>query len=427
MTRLKTFARGGVKPPSFKEETRLQPISNAPIPSLAVIPMRQHAGEPADCIVKPGEAVREGMLIGRAKGESSANVHASIPGRVADVGTVSVASGESSTAAFIELEGEFDRSGRSRSPIVWEGLSAPELIQRIKAAGVVGLGGSRLPSHAKLASAQGKGVSAFIADGVESEPFLSADHRLMLEKSREVAEGMRIVQRILAAKRAVLAVSEDSQDAAPIFERIFRDLGGEYSVEVLAARYPQGEESRLAAVLQAPGAFVLNVATIHAIWEAVTLDKPLIERIVTVAGPAVVRPRNLKVRLGTPAGELFDECGGLIQGYASIVLGGPMTGRAQSSFAVPITKDVGAVLAFAGRDAHRRTLPCIRCGACIDACPWGLAPTRLYGLVERGDCRGAAREGLLACTECGCCAYACPSAMPLVEGLRRGKLMAARV
>jgi electron transport complex protein RnfC len=426
MTRLRSFPRGGVRLPSHKEYTRAEPISNAALPPLAVIPMRQHAGEPAECMVKPGDLVKEGMLIGRARGESSANVHASIPGRVVEVGEVIVSTGEKSAAAFIELEGEFHTSIREHRPATWEGMSPAELVQRIRAAGVVGLGGSLAPTHAKLAAARRKGVAVLVANGVECEPYLSADHRLMREKPSEIVEGMRIIQQIVATKRSVLALSEDTRDVAPLFEGIFVYLGPHYTVETFARKFPQGEESMIFRALSSPDSLVLNVATIFAVWEAVVLEKPLIERIVTVAGPLIRHPRNLKVRLGTPAGDLFDECGDLPPGGSSIVLGGPMTGRTQFSLDVPVTKAVGGVLAFPLHGSVLSGLPCIRCGRCIDACPSALNPSRLYTLVKREDSRSAMRDGLSRCIVCGCCAYVCPSRIPLADVLRRGKLLAAR-
>ncbi len=419
MTRLKTFPRGGVRLPPHKELTYSEPISNAALPSLAVIPMRQHAGEPAECLVKQGDTVKEGMLIGRARGENSANVHASIPGRVTAVGEIFVASGEKSVAAFIELEGEFHTGGGGRRPVSWEGLSSGDLIQRIRSAGVVGLGGDFYPTHTKLSAARARGVQVLVANGVECEPFISADHRLMKEKAAEIVEGMRIVQRIVSSKRTILALSEDTRDTADQFMGIFIYLGPQYGVEVLKNKYPQGEESRLTKALALSGALVMNVATLYAIWEAVAMEKPMTERIVTVAGPLVKRPRNLKVRLGTPVADLFDECGDLPPGGSTVVLGGSMTGRAQVSLDVPVTKAVEAVLAFPRRG--RGELACIRCGLCIDACPWSLDPQRLHSLLARGDLETASREGLALCRECGCCAYSCPSRIPLTDTFTRAK------
>jgi electron transport complex protein RnfC len=366
------------------------------------------------------------MLIGRARDLRSANVHSSIPGRVVEISSVVTADGAESPAAIIELAGEFDRSARNRGPIGWEGLSADEIMARVGAAGVVGLGGGLEPAYAKLASARGKAVEALVANGVECEPYLSGDHRLMLEKAPQIAEGIRMVQRVAKARRVILAVSEEAADVVPFFQEIFQRSGEGATVEVLEERYPQGEASALFSALRlGPSSLVFNVATLFAVWESVAMEKPLIERVVTVAGSAVRRPRNLKVRLGTPFGELFEECGGLSPDCAEVILGGPMVGHAQSDFRIPVTKGVSGVIALDRRDARADPVPCIRCGACVDACPWGLWPVTLFRLVDRRDIQRAAREGLLECTECGACAYACPSRVPLVALLRRGKELAA--
>lgn len=431
MTRIQGLPRGGVIPPDIDLVPRSAPIVNAALPSLAVIPMAQHDGLPAHCLVKGGDLVREGMLIGRADGPRSANVHSSIPGRVVDVRQVELPGGRRSSGVVIELGGEFDRSGKPIAPRAWENLASVDLLSAIQAAGVVGLGGAQVPTHLKLAAGPGAGVALCVANGVHSEPSLSADYALMRDRGAEIVEALRICGRLLEARRLVLALGEDAEDLVPGFERILQKQGVRCDVLLLPSRYPQGNEQLVLASVDG-GAHagssprgVLNVATLFAVYEAVVLGKPLIERVLTVTGGAVTTPGNLKVRTGTAIGELFEECGGLRATPAKIVVGGPMRGCAVSSMDVPVTKGTAGVLAFTRSETKRRTeWPCIRCGSCVEACPWDLVPMRLYKLVEQGEPARAMEEGLGRCTECGCCAFACPSNIPLVVGLKAGKAAA---
>ena len=437
--RPKILLRGGVTPPSLPYSApAASGIVNASIPGFALIPMLQHAGQPARCLVKAGDPVQEGMLIGRAEGASSANVHSSIPGTVVEVRSCRGADGRISPAVLIEFGGEFAATGRRREPTDWEKLSRADLLGRIQAAGVVGLGGGLVPTHLKLARPAGRTVDLFIANGMDSEPSLVGDAALMREKSREIAAGIRICQAILGASRVVLAVG-DAEEAgiAPAFRALFGEGGGGFEVAVFSSRYPQGHEQLLQAAVTGTtpvptgngagaavdaGCVVLNVATIHAVYEAVVLGRPMIERVVTVSGSSIRRPRCLKVRVGTPVGELLEECGGLTEAPAKVVLGGPMRGLAVDSLDFPVTKGVSGVITFDHSDARvGPELPCIHCGACVDVCPWDLVPTRLHKLIERGEIGQALSEGLASCTECGCCAFSCPSRIPLVESLRRGK------
>jgi electron transport complex protein RnfC len=421
--------RGGVDPPA---ETLVSPgleIANAAVPSRALIPLLQHTGKPAVCLVKPGDRVGEGMLIARADGPHSANVHASIPGIVVDVREHTLPSGQVCMAVTIELGGEFATSGKPRPRREWEKRARQDLLDRIRSAGVVGLGGASMPTHAKFGTIPGRTHSVLVANGVECEPSITADAALLHEKAGEIIEGLRICQALLAPARTIIAMGNDSEDLVPELERVIRHDSMKAEIAVLASRYPHGHEQLVCAALglspadSGGSATVLNVATLHAIFEAVVLDKPLIERVLTVTGSLVARPLNLKVRFGTPIRDLLEECGGLAPGPAKIVMGGPMRGVSVGSLDMPVTKGTSGVIAFGGAAALPVTeLPCIRCGSCIEACPWGLVPTRLFKLIRMGDAAAAEREGLSRCTECGCCAYACPSRIPLVSVLREGKL-----
>jgi electron transport complex protein RnfC len=433
MTYPTKLPRGGVDPPAEILVPRGSGIANAAVPPRALIPLLQHSGKPAVCLVKPGDRVREGMLIGKADGSRSAHVHASIPGTVVEIREHSLPTGETCAAVTIELGGEFETSGRPRARREWQRLPRLDLLDRVRAAGVVGLGGGSVPTHLKLAAPPGAPPSILVANGVDSEPSLCADDALLREKPFEVIEGLRICQALLAPARTVIALGERSEDLVPEFERLSLESGMKAEVTVLPSRYPYGQEQLVLESLGAgsargrpPGAgtspVVLNVATLFAVFEAVVLDKPLVERVLTLTGNSLAHPQNLKVRFGTAIGDIIDECGGLTSDAGTVVMGGPMRGISVQSLDLPVTKGTAGVVAFGGAAARtRKELPCIRCGSCIEACPWDLVPTRLSKLVRIGDTEAAAREGLSKCTECGCCAYACPSRIPLVAILREGK------
>jgi Na+-translocating ferredoxin:NAD+ oxidoreductase subunit C len=432
MTQAKNPFSGGVLPPDDSLVSRSGSIVNAAVPAFAVIPLLQHTGPAARCVVKAGDAVEEGMLIGAADGPRSANVHASIPGTVVEIREVGMPGGRCQ-AVVIELGGRFGRSGRPRSTRAWEGISRADLLARIRDAGVVGLGGTVIPTHLKLALPPGRSASLLVANGLGSEPSLSADYALLREKPQEIGEAIRICRALLDPGRAVLALAENAADLVPELEQVFKDMHVQAEIVLLPSRYPQGHEHLVVASLNGGNrdtltdSVVLNIGTLQAIFEAVVNDRPLIERVVTVTGSPVVAPRNLKVRLGARIGDLFEECGGLTDRVGKVVVGGPMRGLAIDSLDVPVTKGTTGVMAFSAREARLQTeWPCINCGDCVEACPWDLVPTRLYKLIKKEDFEAAGREGLSRCTECGCCAFACPSHIPLVDVLRGGKRMMNR-
>ncbi len=432
MRQAKSFPRGGVCPPDTSALSRVEPLTNAAVPARAVISMRQHAGTPAECIVRTGDAVREGMMIGRAQGPRSAHVHSSIPGRVVEIIEETVTRGERCQAVAIEMGGEFDRSGRMGAERAWQALSHSELVWKIQSAGVVDLGESSRSAVFDLGSHPSGSVELLLANGVESDPSLSCVSAILREKAREIVSGLRVARTLLAPSRVVLAVGEVDQHLVPGFERAADEAGEEMEITIVSSKYPQGDADQLAATLlggrraEDGQVVVLAVGTLLAVLEAVALDKPLTERVVTVSGSIVRHPRNLKARIGTRIEDLFEECGGLSAPAGAIVLGGLMTGRAvdwQNAF---VTKIVSGVIALSAKEARiPLERPCIGCGRCIDACPWGLAPTRLYRLAAHGRYGEALAEGLAECSECGCCAFVCPSRIPLVDGLGRGKIMGA--
>jgi electron transport complex protein RnfC len=378
-------------------------------------------------MVKPGDHVNEGMLIGKADGLGSAHVHASIPGIVVDVRDYCLPTGQTCSAVTIELGGEFETSGKPRAHRQWDRLSPAEILDRIKSAGVVGLGGESIPTHLKLVMPAKNSSSLLVANGVESEPMLCADEALLHEKAVEIVEGLRICQSLLNPARTVIAIGQHLKGLMPALQQVVRQKGAKAEVLVLSSRYPYGHEQLVLSALGFPPArggqklCVLNVATLNAIFEAVVLDKPLIDRVLTVAGSSLAHPQNLKVRFGTAVRELLEECGGLSMATGKIVMGGPMRGVSVDSLDLPVTKATAAVVTLPGPARPFAELPCIRCGSCIEVCPWDLVPTRLFKLVRIGNTAAAEREGISSCTECGCCAYSCPSRIPLVAVLRDGR------
>ena len=435
MRRLATFSGGGVHPHDYKNLTKGVAIRNAPIPARAVIPMHQHMGAPAECLVAPGDRIREEMLIGKAAGPFSANVHSSIPGTVKEVSDLYLPNGIRTKAVVIELEGEFDRSGKSSGPFAWNQASPQELLEMIRENGIVGLGGATFPTPVKYAIREGTAAEFFVVDGVECEPFLSADHRLMLEKARELLTGVEIVRRILNPRKVIIGIEENKLDAVEVLRRQAGQQGVDVRVVPLKVKYPQGDEKQLLMALtgrEVPsgglpldiGAVVSNAGTVFAIYEAVVLHKPLIERFVTVTGPVVARPGNFKVRLGTPIAVLIEECGGFTEPPGKVVAGGPMMGFALADMDQPVTKGTSGVLALS-RSQTRAVpeTPCIGCGRCIAACPFGLNPTVLYKWIDHQEYGEALAAGLMDCKECGCCGYVCPARIPLIQGMKLGKAM----
>jgi electron transport complex protein RnfC len=435
---LRSFPGGGVHPHEFKEYTSHLPIKNAPIPSVSIIPMHQHMGKPAQCTVEIGDELKEGMLIGKADGFFSSNVHSPVPGKVAEIIDIYLHNGVKSRAVVAELEGEFDRSGKARERKDWQGLSQKEVLDKIQEMGIVGMGGATFPAHVKYFIREGLKARYFVVNGVECEPYLTGDHRLMLEKTKEILEGIRVVEKVLEPEQVLIGIEANKPDAAQTMQAAIEAEKLDYQVQMLKVRYPQGDEKQLLYALierEVPsgglpidiGAVVTNIGTIFSIYEAIVLDKPVIERCVTVTGSPIKEPGNLKVRIGTKIRDLIEECGGFTEMPAKIVAGGPMMGFTLADLDIPVTKGTSGIIAFSKREmpAVRQT-NCIRCGQCVLACPFGLNPTLTYKLIDHGEYEEALKQNLLDCKECGCCSYVCPSGIPLVQGFKLGKLISRK-
>ena len=430
--KLKTFAMGGVHPPENKLSAG-QKILDLSLPETVVIPVSQHLGAPSRVIVERGEQVKTGQLIARAEGFVSTNIHASVSGKVTKVDVFPDPSGYRRLAVQIKVDGDewVETIDRSDTLVEEINLEAEEIRKRIVEAGIVGLGGATFPTHVKLTTPRGKKAEYLVVNGVECEPYLTADHALMMERSEALLAGIRIMMKGLGVEKAILGIENNKPDAIEKMTQVTRGTG--IRVAGLKVKYPQGGEKQLVkAVLnrEVPsgglpidvGVVVFNVGTVHAAYEAVQKNRPLIDRVVTVTGKSLARPSNFRVRIGTPVAHLIEEAGGLPEDTAKVINGGPMMGKALSTLDVPVVKGTSGIVLIRDGEARRKVvIQCIRCGKCMQVCPMGLEPYLLMNLSEKEMFERMESERVLDCIECGSCSYTCPSSRPLLDYIRLGK------
>ena len=434
---MKTFRIGGVHPAENKLSAA-SPIRKAQLPKQAVFSMFQHIGAPAKPVVKKGDEVKVGTLLAEAGGFVSAPVYSSVSGKVSKVDVALDASGTRRPAIYVDVEGDEWEDSIDRSETLVRlsdrpDLDAKTIVEKIKNAGIVGLGGATFPCHVKLTPPPGCKAECVIINAVECEPYLTADHRLMLEHADEILVGVELIMKAVDVKRGYIGIENNKPDAIRLMTE---KAAGHEGIEVvpLKVKYPQGGEKQLIdAVIgrQVPappaipinvGAVVQNVGTAFAIYEAVMKNKPLIDRIITVTGKSVKQPSNLLTRLGTPFQQLIDECGGLPEDTGKIIGGGPMMGKALISLEVPMTKGSSGLLLMTDEEARRTApQPCIRCAKCVSACPMGLEPYLLSKVSEKQMWDKAEAEDITSCIECGSCQFTCPSNRPLLDMIRVGK------
>ncbi|MFP4178488.1 MAG: electron transport complex subunit RsxC [Spirochaetaceae bacterium] len=438
MKGLKTYPKGGVHPPERKDYSSRESIRDAAVPGILTVPLSQHLGKPAECVVEKGDEVEEGSLLGKASGFISAAVHSPVKGTVKEITEVYLHNGLKSQAVVIERSQE-EAPRRSYNRVRdWQELTSQELIDLVSESGIVGLGGATFPTQVKLMVPKGKKAEVFIVNGVECEPYLTVDNRLMLEKTKELLAGTRIVEKVLNPKRVIVGIEENKPEAIARMEQVIKEQELPYEVAPLALKYPQGDEKLLIKALtrkEVPsgglpidiGAVVSNAGTIYSIYEAAVYGKPLIERFVTVTGGAIKNPSNLRVRIGTTIGELIEECGGFTEVPEKIVAGGPMTGFAIHDLDIPVVKGTSGILALTAAETGKgaRTA-CISCGRCVSVCPMGLNPTTIFKRIDHLDYDSAAELGMADCRECGSCGFVCPAHIPLVQGIKLGKKMARK-
>ena len=435
--KVRTFKIGGIHPEENKlsHESATQP---APLPKQAIFPMSQHIGAPAKPIVKRGDKVNVGTMIAEAGGFVSAPIFSSVSGTVTKVDNAIDASGYMRPAVIVAVEGDeweetIDRSTKLEKLEDHPELTPEEIVERIKKAGVVGMGGACFPTFIKLCPPPGAKAECVIINGVECEPYITSDYRLMMEKADELIEGVKILMKGAKVERGYIGI-EDNKPAA--IKLLAEKLAGNDKIEVvpLAKKYPQGGEKQLVdAVIgrQVPappaipvnvGAIVQNAGTAVAVYEAVMKNKPLFERYTTVTGKKIAKPSNFLVRMGTTFGELIDLCGGLPEGDNKILAGGPMMGKAVNSLDVPVGKGQNSITVLTDSDAHRKPAdPCIRCAKCVSACPMGLEPFLLATCSAKHMWDKVEAEDITSCIECGSCQFTCPSHRPILDNIRLGK------
>lgn len=432
---MRSFPIGGVHPSDNKKWSRGSAIEPMDLPDVVNIPLSQHIGAPAVAKVAKGDKVLVGQLIAEAGGFMSANIHAPVSGTVTAVDAQPNGQGMRQPMITIKREGDewMPEIDRSETLVGKCDLSPKEIIDKIKAAGIVGMGGATFPTHVKLMIPDGKKAEALIINGVECEPFLTSDYRTMLERGERLIAGTRILMKAVGVEKAFIGVENNKPDAIAHLRSLLGSDSG-ISVVALKTRYPQGGEKQLIAAVtgrQVPpppalpidvGAVVCNASTAVAVYEAVQKNKPLIERVVTVTGKSLKEPKNLLTRMGTPVESLIAKCGGLPEGDVRVLNGGPMMGRALVNLAMPVMKGCSGIVVMSGKEVLRgEESACIKCAKCVSACPMGLEPYLISKLTRKRAWDDAERNDITSCIECGCCQFTCPANIPLLDHIRLGK------
>ncbi len=427
----KTFV-GGVHPYEGKEFTEKKAIEKLPLPQRVAIPLQQHIGAPAKALVEKGQEVKAGEKIAEASGFVSVPIHSSISGKVKGIEKVNHPVSGRGEAIVIESDGEDNWVETIRFEENYLELDSKEMLERIKDAGIAGLGGATFPTHVKLSPPPDKKIDTVILNGAECEPYLTADHRLMLEHADDIVAGLRIIMKILNVQQGIIGIEDNKPDAIEVMRKAVKDFNN-IQVYVFPVKYPQGAEKQMikaALNREVPsgglpmdvGVVVQNVGTAKAMYEAVAYHKPLTHRVVTVTGAAVNEPKNVLVPIGTMFEDVVAFCGGMKESAGKIVMGGPMMGLAQPNLQVPVVKGTSGILILEEHEAHVPAEdPCIACGRCVEVCPMHLLPTTLQILVEHENYTEAERLHIMDCIECGSCSYICPSNRRLVQGIRLGK------
>lgn len=435
---MKTFSKGGVHPAENKLSAA-SAIREAQLPKQAVFSLYQHIGAPAKPVVQKGDTVKVGALLAEANGFVSAPVYSSVSGKVNKVDNILDSSGLRRQAVIVDVEGDEWEPSIDRTPTLVRmedrpDLDAKTIVEKITQAGIVGLGGATFPAHVKLMPPPGSKAEFVIINAVECEPYLTADHRLMLEHADEILVGIELIMKAVDVQKGYIGIENNKPDAIAMMTERAKHYQ-HIEIVPLHVKYPQGGEKQLIEAISgrkvaAPpaipisvGAVVQNVGTAYAIYQAVMKNKPLVDRVITVTGKHLSNPSNLLARLGTPFRQLIDECGGLPEDTGKIIGGGPMMGKALLSLDVPMTKGSSGLLLMPQSESKRiEPEPCIRCAKCVSACPMGLEPYLLSKLGVQSDWDRAEHEDVLSCIECGSCQFTCPSHRPLLDGIRIAKV-----
>lgn len=430
---LKTFRIGGIHPPENKLSANKR-IEKIPLPGQVVIPLSQHIGAPAVAVVEKGTEVKVGTLLAKAGGFVSANIHSPVSGKVLKIDDTLDSSGYKRPAIYISVIDDVweDNIDRSETLIKECNLTSKEIVDKIAAAGIVGMGGATFPTQVKLMPPPGSKAEVLIINAVECEPYLTSDHELMMEKGEEILVGVSILMKAIQVNKAFIGIENNKKDAISHFEKLSKSYAG-IEIIPLKVQYPQGGEKQLidavigrqvssGALPISVGAVVQNVGTAFAVYEAVQKNKPLVERVVTVTGKKLTNPCNVLARIGTPISDLIDYAGGLPENTGKIIGGGPMMGRALVDTSVPVTKGSSGILIMQDLESQRKEMRnCIRCSKCVNVCPMALIPSFLMNVTEFSDWEKAEKFSIVDCIECGSCSYVCPANRPLLDYVRLGK------
>lgn len=425
--------RHGVHPEEYKSLSDSRAIERMPFVKEYTLPLSQHLGAPSRLLVRKGQEVRRGQLIAEPASYVSVALHSPVDGTVGYTGLVDHPNGQMLPGLRIKTDPYSPQILEKRAMPPVQSLSIEAFLQGVQWAGIVGMGGAAFPAHVKFSIPEDKTCTYLILNGSECEPFLTCDHRVMLEFADELLDGTEILQHFIQARRVIIGVEANKPDAVRLLRKVAAERNMEVEVLPLAVKYPQGAEKMLiSAILGAEvpsgklpidvGALVTNVGTIVALSQYFRRGVPLIERVVTVTGTAVKRPSNLLVPIGTPMREVVDFCGGLTHDTVRILLGGPMMGVSQKTLEVPVVKGTSGILLLTDREVQDlQTFNCIRCGRCLDACPIFLNPARMGALVKKGEWQELEAMNVMDCFECGSCSFVCPSGIPLVQSFKVGK------
>ncbi len=432
---LLTFPKGGVHPPDRKEQTAALAIEKMPVPDELEIILGQHIGAPCALTVNKRDEVTEGTLIGEVKRGLGVPLHSPVSGKVKAAGVSAHPMRVSSPSVTIAVDHEAPEVTYEKKD--WSSMSSEELLGKVRDAGIIGIGGAGFPTHVKLSPPADAKIDLLLLNGAECEPYITADHRQMLEHAETVCEGAAVIMKILGVSQCKIGIENNKPDAIEAMTKAAAGFDG-VEVQPMEVKYPQGSEKQLIQALtgrvvpsmalpSSVGVVVQNVSTATAIYDAVVLDKPLYEKVVTIAGNGIMKPANLMVKIGTKVQDIVDYLGGVKPSLSKVVMGGPMMGFAISDLNVPVTKTTSSVL-FLSEDEIDSTThsACIRCGWCLDACPMGLEPKEIGLHVEADKAEDTEQFGVFDCFECGSCAYVCPAKRPLVQFVRLAKMKAKR-
>ena len=435
--KLHTFKIGGIHPEENKITAEM-PTQMAELPKQAIFPLSQHIGAPAKPVVQRGDKVKVGTLLAEAGGFVSAPIYSSVSGTVAKIDEEFDATDYRKPVIIVNVEGDeweesIDRGDKLETLADHPELTPEEIVNRVQAAGVTGMGGAGFPTHVKLCPPPTAKAECIIVNAVECEPYITSDYRLMMEHPDEIIIGLELLMKAAKVERGYIGIEENKPEAIKL---LTEKTANDSRIEVipLAQKYPQGGEKQLVdAVIhrQVPappaipvnvGAIVQNVGTTFAVYEAVMKRKPLIERYTTVTGKQIKRPGNFLVRIGTPFSQLIEACGGMPEGNNKVLAGGPMMGKAVISLNTPVCKGTNSITVISGDEAHRKKVqPCIRCAKCVSVCPMGLAPYLIATLSAFKEYERAENEDIVSCIACGSCQYTCPSGRPILDNILQGK------